>query len=211
MAGRNFLFVPGPTNTPDRVLRAMHVAMEDHRSSDFPDARRPGARRTSRRSSRPRRARPSSFPASGTGAWEASLSNTLSPGRPGARGPLRHVQPPLDRHGPAAGPRGGRARHRVGRGRADRALPGGARGRQERTRSRRCSSPTTRPPPASPATSPAMRKALNDTKHPALLMVDGVSSIAQHRLPDGRVGRRLRRHRLAEGPHAAGRPRHRVR
>ena len=34
--GRNFLFVPGPTNVPDRVLRAMHVAMEDHRSSDFP-------------------------------------------------------------------------------------------------------------------------------------------------------------------------------
>src|SRR3954471_2307820 len=36
MAGRNFLFVPGPTNVPDRVLRAMHRAMEDHRSSDFP-------------------------------------------------------------------------------------------------------------------------------------------------------------------------------
>ena len=36
MAGRNFLFVPGPTNTPDRILRAMHIAMEDHRSSDFP-------------------------------------------------------------------------------------------------------------------------------------------------------------------------------
>ena len=34
--GRNFLFVPGPTNLPDRILRAMHVAMEDHRSPDFP-------------------------------------------------------------------------------------------------------------------------------------------------------------------------------
>jgi alanine-glyoxylate transaminase/serine-glyoxylate transaminase/serine-pyruvate transaminase len=32
MAGRNFLFVPGPTNVPDRVLRAMTVPMEDHRS-----------------------------------------------------------------------------------------------------------------------------------------------------------------------------------
>ena len=39
MAGRNFLFVPGPTNVPDRILRAMHRAMEDHRSSDFPGAR----------------------------------------------------------------------------------------------------------------------------------------------------------------------------
>ena len=34
--GRNFLFVPGPTNVPDRILRAMHVPMEDHRSPDFP-------------------------------------------------------------------------------------------------------------------------------------------------------------------------------
>jgi len=32
MAGRNFLFVPGPTNVPDRVQRAMVVSMEDHRS-----------------------------------------------------------------------------------------------------------------------------------------------------------------------------------
>ena len=37
MAGRHFLFVPGPTNVPDRVTRAMMVAMEDHRSSKFPE------------------------------------------------------------------------------------------------------------------------------------------------------------------------------
>ena len=37
IAGRNFLFVPGPTNVPDRILRAMHRAMEDHRSSVFPE------------------------------------------------------------------------------------------------------------------------------------------------------------------------------
>ena len=41
MAGRNFLFVPGPTNTPDRILRSMHIAMEDHRSSDFPSLATP--------------------------------------------------------------------------------------------------------------------------------------------------------------------------
>ena len=35
--GRNFLFVPGPTNVPDRVQRAMMIAMEDHRSSKFPE------------------------------------------------------------------------------------------------------------------------------------------------------------------------------
>ena len=40
MAGRNFLFVPGPTNVPDRVLRAMMVPMEDHRSLHFSRASR---------------------------------------------------------------------------------------------------------------------------------------------------------------------------
>lgn len=37
MAGRNFLFIPGPTNVPDRVQNAMLGAMEDHRSSQFPE------------------------------------------------------------------------------------------------------------------------------------------------------------------------------
>jgi alanine-glyoxylate transaminase / serine-glyoxylate transaminase / serine-pyruvate transaminase len=79
MAGRNFLFVPGPTNVPDRVLRAMHRAMEDHRSSDFPALAAPlfeDLKKIFKTSS----GQPFLFPASGTGAWEASLSNTLSPG-----------------------------------------------------------------------------------------------------------------------------------
>jgi hypothetical protein len=37
MPGRHHLFVPGPSNVPDRVLRAMHRAQEDHRSSAFPE------------------------------------------------------------------------------------------------------------------------------------------------------------------------------
>src|SRR5215210_2844980 len=79
MAGRNFLFVPGPTNVPDRVLRAMHRAMEDHRSSDFPTLAAPvleDLKKIFKTSS----GQAFLFPASGTGAWEASLSNTLSPG-----------------------------------------------------------------------------------------------------------------------------------
>ena len=40
MAGRHFLFVPGPTNVPDRVMRSMVIAMEDHRSSRFPELTR---------------------------------------------------------------------------------------------------------------------------------------------------------------------------
>ena len=79
MAGRNFLFVPGPTNVPDRVLRAMVVSMEDHRSPDFPKITRQitlGLKRVFRADN----GIPFVFPSSGTGCWEAALTNTLSPG-----------------------------------------------------------------------------------------------------------------------------------
>lgn len=79
MAGRNFLFVPGPTNVPDRVLRAMVVAMEDHRSSKFPELTLtlfPDLKRVFKATD----GQVFIFPATGTGAWEASLTNTLSPG-----------------------------------------------------------------------------------------------------------------------------------
>lgn len=79
MAGRNFLFVPGPTNVPDRILRAMHRAMEDHRSSDFP-ALAGGVLQDLPKIFKTTKGQAFIFPASGTGAWEASLSNTLSPG-----------------------------------------------------------------------------------------------------------------------------------
>jgi alanine-glyoxylate transaminase / serine-glyoxylate transaminase / serine-pyruvate transaminase len=79
MAGRNFLFVPGPTNVPDRVLRAMAVPMEDHRSPIFPDltraclnALKPVFKTVS--------GSPILFPSSGTGCWEAALTNCLNPG-----------------------------------------------------------------------------------------------------------------------------------
>jgi alanine-glyoxylate transaminase / serine-glyoxylate transaminase / serine-pyruvate transaminase len=79
MAGRNFLFVPGPTNVPDRILRAMAVASEDHRSPDFPaltraclDGLKPIFKTTA--------GHPILFPSSGTGCWEAALTNCLNPG-----------------------------------------------------------------------------------------------------------------------------------
>ena len=79
MAGRNFLFVPGPTNVPDRVLRAMVVSMEDHRSPTFPelaraclDGLKPIFKTTT--------GAPIIFPSSGTGCWEAALTNCLNPG-----------------------------------------------------------------------------------------------------------------------------------
>ena len=77
--GRNFLFVPGPTNVPDRILRAMHVAMEDHRSSDFPKLTKPlydGLKQVFKTEG----GDVVILPSSGTGAWECALTNTRSPG-----------------------------------------------------------------------------------------------------------------------------------
>ncbi len=76
--GRHFLQIPGPTNVPDRVLRAIDSPTLDHRSAEFAalgmqvlegikqvfQTRHPVV----------------IYPASGTGAWEAALVNTLSPG-----------------------------------------------------------------------------------------------------------------------------------
>ncbi|MBV8147026.1 MAG: aminotransferase class V-fold PLP-dependent enzyme [Gammaproteobacteria bacterium] len=79
MAGRNFLFVPGPTNVPDRILRAMAVPMEDHRSSKFPQlALRCLA--DLKQIFKTTSGTPILFPSSGTGCWEAALTNCLSPG-----------------------------------------------------------------------------------------------------------------------------------
>jgi alanine-glyoxylate transaminase / serine-glyoxylate transaminase / serine-pyruvate transaminase len=79
MAGRNFLFVPGPTNVPDRILRAMSVASEDHRSPDFPALTRAcldGLKPIFKTAT----GHPILFPSSGTGCWEAALTNCLDPG-----------------------------------------------------------------------------------------------------------------------------------
>ena len=79
MSGRNFLFVPGPTNTPDRILRAMHVPMEDHRSSAFPTLTA-AIMRDLRKVFKTESGTPFVFPGTGTGGWESALVNTLSPG-----------------------------------------------------------------------------------------------------------------------------------
>ena len=79
MAGRNFLFVPGPTNVPDRVLRAMAVPMEDHRSPAFPELTRTvlsGLKPIFKTTT----GTPILFPSSGTGCWEAALTNCLNSG-----------------------------------------------------------------------------------------------------------------------------------
>ena len=79
MTGRHFLNVPGPTNIPDRILNAMHVPMEDHRNPNFPKLTLPIFEQL-KRLFRTTSGQAFVFPSSGTGSWEAVLTNTLSLG-----------------------------------------------------------------------------------------------------------------------------------
>lgn len=79
MAGRNFLFIPGPTNVPDRINRAMLLAQEDMRAPDLPNFTKP-LYEDMKKVFKTRTGRVFIFPASGTGGWEAAVANTLSPG-----------------------------------------------------------------------------------------------------------------------------------
>src|SRR5215472_17025478 len=77
-SGRHFLQIPGPTNVPDRVLRAMAAPTIDHRGPEFAALAREVLAGVKRLAGT---AHPVAlYPSSGTGAWEAALVNTLSPG-----------------------------------------------------------------------------------------------------------------------------------
>jgi len=77
-AGRHFLQIPGPSNVPDRILRAMDYPVMDHRGPAFADVGKKALEgmKTIFRTD----GRVVIYPSSGTGAWEAALVNTLSPG-----------------------------------------------------------------------------------------------------------------------------------
>ena len=77
-AGRHFLEIPGPSPVPDRLLRAMSYPTIDHRGPEFGALGRQvlaGLQQVFQT-----RHPVVVYPASGTGAWEAALVNTLSPG-----------------------------------------------------------------------------------------------------------------------------------
>jgi alanine-glyoxylate transaminase/serine-glyoxylate transaminase/serine-pyruvate transaminase len=77
-SGRHFLQIPGPSPVPDRILRAMSLPTIDHRGPEFGALGRKvleGIARVFKT-----RSPVAIFPSSGTGAWEAALVNTLSPG-----------------------------------------------------------------------------------------------------------------------------------
>jgi alanine-glyoxylate transaminase/serine-glyoxylate transaminase/serine-pyruvate transaminase len=78
-AGRHFLQIPGPTNVPDRVLRAIDFPTMDHRGPEFATLGKEvlaGMKRVFKST----QGEVVIYPASGTGAWEAALANTMSAG-----------------------------------------------------------------------------------------------------------------------------------
>lgn len=79
MNGHPHLFIPGPTNVPDEVRRAMNIPMEDMRAPDFGDFILP-LLSDLKKAFRLTHGRVFIYPTSGTGAWEAAITNTLNTG-----------------------------------------------------------------------------------------------------------------------------------
>jgi len=184
--GRHFLHIPGPTNVPDRVLRAMDRALIDHRGPEF-------AQLTLRLLPRLQNLFKCSgpvvvFPASGTGAWEAGLVNTLSPGDKVLMADIGHFaslwKDMADRLGleaeflpsdwrRAADPEAIRDRLAADTGHEIKAVCV-----VHNETSTGCA-----------ARIPEIRKAIDDVGHPALFMVDTISSLGsmEYRHDDWKV------------------------
>ncbi|MEM6622794.1 MAG: L-aspartate--glyoxylate aminotransferase BhcA [Pseudomonadota bacterium] len=79
MTSQNPVFIPGPTNIPDRIRFAMAGQTVDHRAPDFADFQRT-LQSDLKKVFRTETGRTLIFPASGTGGWEAAITNTLNPG-----------------------------------------------------------------------------------------------------------------------------------
>jgi alanine-glyoxylate transaminase / serine-glyoxylate transaminase / serine-pyruvate transaminase len=170
------LFIPGPTNLPHALRTAMDIPLEDQRAPDFP-AFTLGLFRDLKRIFKLRDGQVFLFPGSGTGGWEAAITNTLSPGDKvlaSVFGQFSHLWVDLcRRHGldvdavEVEWGEGVPVEEYAKRLRAD---------RQHKIKAVLvCHNET-----ATGVTSDvaAVRRALDAAGHPALLMVDGVSSIA---------------------------------
>ena len=173
-SGRHFLQIPGPTNVPERILRAIDRPTMDHRGPEFG---RLGRRVLAGIMQIFRTRNPVViFPASGTGAWEAALVNTLSPGDRVLMAETGHFatlwQKMAERLGLDAEFLPGDWRHG-----ADAQAIGArlAADREHRIRAvcvvhnETSTGATTR--------IPLVRKAIDDARHPALLIVDTISSL----------------------------------
>ncbi len=173
--GRHFLQIPGPTNVPDRILRAMDAPVIDHRSAEFASLGKEvleGIRGIFQTSGPV-----VMYPGSGSGAWEAAIVNTLSPGDRVVlfetghfsqlwRGVAERFSIQVD-YVPGNWRRGASAAELESRLAADR----GQAIKAVLVVHNETSSGVT-------SHIPELRRALDSTHHPALLMADAVSSLA---------------------------------
>ena len=172
--GRHFLQIPGPTNVPDRVLRAMDMPTIDHRGPEFQAIAEnvlTGIRSIFKTSNPV-----VIYPASGTGAWEAALVNTLSPGDAVLMSETGHfaslwkaIAERLDLNPeflPGDWRRGADAEAIADRLRADKGHQIKAVCVVHNETSTGCVSPIAE-----------IRKAIDESNHPALFMVDTISSL----------------------------------
>ncbi len=176
MSGFHGLFIPGPTNMPFGVRQALDVPLEDQRAPDFPAFTLP-LFRDLKKVFKTDKGQVFLFPSSGTGGWEAAMTNTLSPGDKvliASFGQFSHLWADLaKRHGfnvdvmDVEWGEGFPLDTCEARLKADT--------KHEIKAVLVCHNET-----ATGVTSDvgAVRKALEAAKHPALLMVDGVSAIA---------------------------------
>ena len=82
MNGPNTVFIPGPTNIPDRLRYAMSIQTTDHRAPDFVELLSPmlsDLKKVFKTTS----GQVITFPSTGTGGWEAAITNSLAPGDKG--------------------------------------------------------------------------------------------------------------------------------
>ena len=173
-AGRHFLQIPGPTNVPDRVLRAIDRATIDHRGPEFERLGKEvlaGIRRIFKT-----RHPVVIYPASGTGAWESALVNTLSPGDKVLMAETGHFATLWHKIARKLGLEidwiAGDWRHGVDAAQVHERLSadtGHAIKAIAVVHNETSTGVTTRIPP--------IRKAIDDAKHPALLLVDTISSL----------------------------------
>jgi alanine-glyoxylate transaminase/serine-glyoxylate transaminase/serine-pyruvate transaminase len=174
-SGRHFLQIPGPTNVPDRILRALDNPTIDHRGPEFASLTKTvlaGMKKIFQTE-----ADVVIYPASGTGAWEAALVNTLSPGDSVLMAETGHFaglwKRLADRLGLAVTMLPGDWRHGVVAGEIEAAL----RADTGRAIKAVC---VVHNETSTGVTSriPEVRAAIDRAGHPALFMVDTISSLA---------------------------------
>jgi alanine-glyoxylate transaminase / serine-glyoxylate transaminase / serine-pyruvate transaminase len=174
-SGRHFLQIPGPTNVPDRVLRAIDQPTIDHRGPEFSALGRAvltGMKKVFRTE-----ADVVIYPASGTGAWEAALVNTLSPGNRVLMAETGHFatlwKRLAERLGLSVTLLPGDWRHGVSAAAIEEALESDAQHAIKAVcvvHNETSTGVTTRVPD--------VRAAIDRAQHPALFMVDTISSLA---------------------------------